>query len=157
MNKRYTPEFRAEAIKQVTERGYAVADVAKRLGVSGHSLYAWLRKQGVSRYTQGAAGCRSAKGECSAASRAAPRRGGTRHSKKGRRVLCQGVKAKYGFMRDHRNEFRAASMCRVLKVERSGSYVWLAKPLSARAIDDARILKLIEEAYLTSGGLSLSF
>lgn len=52
MNKRYTPEFRVEAIKQVTERGYAVADVAKRLGVSGHSLYAWLREHGVSRDTR---------------------------------------------------------------------------------------------------------
>ena len=47
--KRYTAEFKAEAIKQVTERGYAVADVAQRLGVSGHSLYAWLRDHGVSR------------------------------------------------------------------------------------------------------------
>ena len=47
--KRYTPEFRAEALKQITERGYAVADVANRLGVSGHSLYAWLREAGVSR------------------------------------------------------------------------------------------------------------
>lgn len=44
-------------------------------------------------------------------------------------------------------------MCRVLKVERSGFYAWLAQPLSARAIDDARMLKLIEEAYLASGGV----
>ena len=48
-NKRYTDEFKAEAIKQVTERGYPVADVAERLGVSSHSLYAWLREHGVSR------------------------------------------------------------------------------------------------------------
>ncbi len=47
--KRYTPEFRAEALKQITERGYAVADVAQRLGVSTHSLYGWLREAGVSR------------------------------------------------------------------------------------------------------------
>ena len=39
----YTAEFRAEAIKQVVERGYSVADVSERLGVSKHSLYAWLR------------------------------------------------------------------------------------------------------------------
>lgn len=49
MSKKYTAEFKAEAIKQVTERGYPVAQVAQRLGVSGHSLYAWLREQGVSR------------------------------------------------------------------------------------------------------------
>ena len=35
----FTPEFKEEAVKQVTERGYSVADVAARLGVSAHSLY----------------------------------------------------------------------------------------------------------------------
>lgn len=43
-NKRYTEEFKIEAIKQVTERGYSVADVAKRLGTTTHSLYAWLKR-----------------------------------------------------------------------------------------------------------------
>jgi transposase-like protein len=31
-SKQYTDEFKAEAVKQVTERGFAVAEVAKRLG-----------------------------------------------------------------------------------------------------------------------------
>lgn len=46
-SKRYTPEFRAEAIRQVTERGYPVREVAGRLGVSTYSLYKWLK--GVSK------------------------------------------------------------------------------------------------------------
>lgn len=41
---RYTAEFKAEAIKQITERGYGVVEVAKRLGISDKSLYAWLKK-----------------------------------------------------------------------------------------------------------------
>ena len=40
---RYTAEFRAEAVKQVVERGYPVREVAMRLGVSPWSLYQWLR------------------------------------------------------------------------------------------------------------------
>ena len=40
---RFTPEFKEEAVKQVTERGYSVADVAARLGVSAHSLYKWVK------------------------------------------------------------------------------------------------------------------
>ena len=51
-SKRFTDEFKAEAVKQVTERGYPVSDVAERPGMSTHSLYAWLREQGVSRGTQ---------------------------------------------------------------------------------------------------------
>ena len=47
-SKRYTEEFKIEAVKQVTERGYSVADVAKRLGTTTHSLYAWLKRYGGS-------------------------------------------------------------------------------------------------------------
>ncbi len=36
---RYTPEFKDEAVKLITERGYSVTDVAERLGVSQHSIY----------------------------------------------------------------------------------------------------------------------
>ena len=39
-SKRYTEQFRVEAVKQVTDRGHSVADVASRLGISIHSLYA---------------------------------------------------------------------------------------------------------------------
>lgn len=34
---RFTPEFKAEAARQVIERGYSVAETAERLGVSTHS------------------------------------------------------------------------------------------------------------------------
>ncbi len=37
-------EFKIEAVKQVTERGHSVADVAQRLGITTHSLYAWRAK-----------------------------------------------------------------------------------------------------------------
>ena len=45
-SKRYTEEFKIEAVKQVTERGYSIAEVADRLGTTTHSLYAWLKKYG---------------------------------------------------------------------------------------------------------------
>lgn len=41
--KRFTPEFKQEAVRQVTERGYAVSEVAARVGVSAHSLYKWVK------------------------------------------------------------------------------------------------------------------
>ena len=42
--KRYTEEFKREAVKQVTERRYSVAEVAKRLRTTTHSLHAWLKR-----------------------------------------------------------------------------------------------------------------
>ena len=40
---RFAEEFKSEAVRQVVERGYTVADVAKRLGVSAQSLYKWVK------------------------------------------------------------------------------------------------------------------
>jgi transposase len=36
---RFPEEFKTEAVKQITERGHKVSEVAARLGVSQHSLY----------------------------------------------------------------------------------------------------------------------
>jgi transposase len=45
--KRYTEEFKVEAVKQITERGRPVAEVAGRLGVTPHSLYQWVKRYSV--------------------------------------------------------------------------------------------------------------
>ena len=46
--KRYTEEFRIAAVKQLTEGGHSVADVARRLGVTTKSSYDWKEKYGES-------------------------------------------------------------------------------------------------------------
>lgn len=40
----FSDDFKRDAVAQITERGYPVAEVSKRLGVSAHSLYAWKKK-----------------------------------------------------------------------------------------------------------------
>lgn len=40
---RFTPEFKEEAVRQVIDRRYPVAEVSARLGVSAHSLYKWVK------------------------------------------------------------------------------------------------------------------
>ena len=40
----FSDDFKRDAVAQITERGYAVAEVSKRLGASPHSLYAWKKK-----------------------------------------------------------------------------------------------------------------
>jgi transposase len=42
-SKQYTDEFRAEAVKQVIERGFTVVDVASRIGIPKHTLYGWVQ------------------------------------------------------------------------------------------------------------------
>ena len=42
-SQRCSPEFKDEAVRQVIDRGYSVAEISERLGVSCHSLYKWVR------------------------------------------------------------------------------------------------------------------
>lgn len=56
-------------------------------------------------------------------------------------------------MRNHEQEFRVRSMCRVLGVHPSGYYAWRREPLSARARDDRRVLGLIKQSWLESGSV----
>ena len=44
---RFTEDFKTDAIKQITERGHSISDVSQRLGVSTHSLYAWIKRHAV--------------------------------------------------------------------------------------------------------------
>jgi transposase len=45
---KYSAEFKDEAIKQVTEKGRPVSEVAKRLGITPWTLYTWMKVAGVS-------------------------------------------------------------------------------------------------------------
>lgn len=40
----FTEDFKRDAVLQVTERGYPVAEVAARLGISKYSLYEWKKR-----------------------------------------------------------------------------------------------------------------
>ena len=44
----FSEDFKRDAVRQITERGYPVAEVSQRLGVSQHSLYEWKKKFGAS-------------------------------------------------------------------------------------------------------------
>jgi transposase len=52
--KRYSEEFKIEAVKQITERNYPIGQVSKRLGATTKSLYAWIKRysDGPSQHSQ---------------------------------------------------------------------------------------------------------
>lgn len=47
---KYTAEFKAEAVKQVLDKGHTVVDVAARLGLGEGVLYNWVRKSKAAAY-----------------------------------------------------------------------------------------------------------
>jgi hypothetical protein len=48
----FTEDFKRDAVLQVTEQGYPVADVAARLGISKYLLYEWSEPPWVWRRAQ---------------------------------------------------------------------------------------------------------
>ncbi|WP_212805436.1 IS3 family transposase [Pseudomonas sp. Eqa60] len=151
-NQRYPEEFKIQAVKQVTEKQLPVSEVAARLGVSVHSLYAWVKRytkpqeQRVEKDDQSAE-VRRLRAELK---RVTEERD---NLKKGRRVLCQGVRLKYAFIKQQAGHYAIRQLCLTLKVHPSGYYAWLSEPKSARAKDDQRLLGLIKHSWLESGGV----
>ena len=60
---------------------------------------------------------------------------------------------KYAFIQEHRAELTLSGMYRVLDVHRSGFYVWLLEPLSARAVENQALTAQIKEFYDQSMGI----
>ncbi|MCF1304751.1 IS3 family transposase [Raoultella ornithinolytica] len=151
---RFTPEFKEEAVRQITERGYSVAEVSDRLGVSAHSLYKWLRAIKPDNSEQHARDLLEAKSEILKLRAQLKRTEEERDIlKKGRAVLCKGARLKYRFINEHRTVWGVMTMCRVLHVARAGFYAWLHNPVPARDKDNQRLLTLIRDSYSLSGGV----
>ncbi|MGQ0689903.1 MAG: IS3 family transposase [Limnobacter sp.] len=151
---RYTPEFKDEAVKQVIDRGYTIAEVSERLGVSSHSLYKWVNAVKPSETEQQRNELLEAKSEILKLRSQLRRTEEERDIlKKAAKVLCKPARVKYQFINEHQQEFRVATMCRVLRIARAGFYAWLHKPVSDRAIEDQRLLELIRASYSASRGV----
>ena len=62
------------------------------------------------------------------------------------------VRATHEFIKTHCNEYSVQMMCRVLGEAPSGYYDWLQQPISNRAQEDARLLRLIRASFVASQG-----
>ena len=69
------------------------------------------------------------------------------------RLAAGRVRTTYEFVKAHRHEYSVHAMCRVLEVAPSGYYDWLKQPISNRAKEDARLLRLIRASFIASQGI----
>src|SRR5687768_10477849 len=63
------------------------------------------------------------------------------------------VRSAYEFIKANRDRYSVQTMCRVLEVAPSGYYDWLQQPISIRAQEDARLLRLIRASFVASHGI----
>ncbi|HCJ8731466.1 TPA: IS3 family transposase [Escherichia coli] len=148
--KRYPEEFKTEAVKQVVDRGYSVANVATRLDITTHSLYAWIKKYGPDSSTNKEQS--DAQAEIRRLQKELKRVTDERDIfKKSRGVLRKAVRLRYAFIRDNSCCWPVRLLCRVLDVHPSGFYAWLQQPHSQRHQADLRLTGQIKQFWLESG------
>jgi putative transposase len=59
----------------------------------------------------------------------------------------------YEFIKANRHAFSVQVMCRLLGLAPSGYYAWLKQPVSRRAQEDARLLRLIRASFTAGQGI----
>ncbi|MCO8066043.1 IS3 family transposase [Acinetobacter schindleri] len=151
-SKRYPEEFKIEAVKQVTEKGHSVAEVASRLGTTTHSLYAWIKRYDpqepkITEYGDPLAELVKLKKELQ---RVTEERD---ILKKGRGVLRKPVQMRYAFIQDNQHIWPVRRLCSTLDVHHSGYYAWLKQPISETAKERQQLSGLIKQFWLESGGV----
>ncbi|MEL7631850.1 IS3 family transposase [Pectobacterium aroidearum] len=119
--KQHTPEFRDEALKLAERIGVAAA--ARELSLYESQLYNWRSKQ-QSQTTTSERESEQAAEIARLKRQLAERDEELAIPPKGRDILREAPEMKYVFIEKHQAEFSIKAMCRVLRVARSGWYVW---------------------------------
>lgn len=145
-NPRYPEEFKIQAVNQVTEKKLPVADLAARLGVSTHSLYAWIKRYSKPQEERQQdddqhAELRRLRAELKRAYKKRPPRTLPRSAAEVR--LYQAARGRQ-FDSTALPDAEGPSQ-RLLRL--------LSEPQSVRAKDDQRVLGLIKHSWLESGGV----
>ncbi|HFZ1924151.1 TPA: IS3 family transposase [Serratia marcescens] len=157
--KQHTPEFRHEALKLAERIGVAAA--ARELSLYESQLYTWRTRQ-QQQLTS------SERESELAAENARLKRQLAEQSEelailpKGRDILREAPEMKYVFIKKHQAEFSIKTMCRVLRVARSGWYAWrsrrhqISQRQQFRLACDAAVLRAFTDAKQRYGAPRLA-
>src|SRR6185503_18651491 len=74
----------------------------------------------------------------------------TRHPKKSRGLLREGIDVKFGFIVKHRGIWPAGWLCEALGVSRGGFYAWLTRPRSQRSRSDEELGAKVRTSFVAS-------
>ena len=149
--RKFTREFKLEAVRLIKERGVSYAQASQDLGV--HAVAAAQLGEG---FCGRSAACLSwprsdearAGRDRAAQARGDQAQGRTGHPKKSRGLLREGIDVKFSFIAKHRGIWPAGWLCGALGVSRGGFYAWLTRPRSQRSRSDEELGAKVRASFL---------
>ncbi|HHW32960.1 MAG TPA: IS3 family transposase [Paracoccus solventivorans] len=151
--RKFSREFKVEAVKLVTERGVAVAQAARDLDVAESVLRRWMRELTAAPAAAfpGNGQMRADQAEIAALKKEVARLRAERDIlKKGHGFFRARGDMRFAFIARHRHIWPVSWLCQVLEVSRSGFHAWLNRPASAREIQDAKLVTAIDKSFRAS-------
>ena len=149
--RRFTAEFKAEAVKRLLEGGKGLGEVATELGAEPRPAERLAQRAPGGRLGGGAGRAQGGAGRAAAAeAREQAARGGGRDPQEGRGFFRPGDRvSRFAFVAAERANHAVATLCRVVGASVSGFYAWLrAIPaVRARAEAEAELRGLIGRIF----------
>jgi putative transposase len=149
--RKFTREFKLEAVRLIKERGVSYAQASHDLSVHQSQLRSWVKALAADpqHAFPGQGQLKPEQAEIAQLKRD-PAEGRTRHSKKSRGLLREGIDVKFGFIAKHRGIWPAEWLCGALGVSRGGFYAWLTRPRSRRSRSDEELGARVRASFLAS-------
>ncbi|MBN9590205.1 MAG: IS3 family transposase [Alphaproteobacteria bacterium] len=150
--RKFTREFKLEAVQLIRDRGVGVTQASRDLGVHQAVLRSWLKAYGDDpvRAFPGHGRQKPEAAEFTRLKREVTKLKAERDILKSRGLLREGEYVKFSFIARHRGIWPAGWMCGALGVSRGGFYAWLTRPRSERSRCDEELGAKVRASFLAS-------
>src|SRR5437870_1387084 len=150
--RKFTREFKLEAVRLIKERGVSYVQAARDLGVHVSQLRDWVKKfaDDPEHAFPGHGQMKPEQLEVARLKREVTKLKAERDILKCRGLLRERIDMKFSFIAKHRGIWPAGWLCGALGVSRGGFYAWLTRPRSERSRSDEELGAQVRASFLAS-------
>ena len=151
--RKFTREFKLEAVRLIKERGVSFAQASQDLSVHESQLRSWVKAFADDpQYSfPGQGQMKPEQAEIARLKREVTRLKAERDIlKKAAAYFAKELTSKFSFIAKHRGIWPADWLCGALGVSRGGFYAWLTRPRSQRSRSDEELAAKVRTSFLAS-------
>ncbi len=150
--RRFTREFKLEAVRLIRDRGVSYAQTAQDLKVHPTQLRNWVKKsaEDPQHAFPGQGQMKPEQLEIARLKREVIKLKAERRHQKKPRPTSRRIDMKFAFIAKHRGIWPADWLCGALGVSRGGFYAWLRRPRSRRSRSDEELGAKVRISFLAS-------